>query len=553
MNGGPNQPADDARLAALERTVLALDARLAAIEASSGRNHLDGSHRVDEAGRSADAPPTRVERPGIDAVAVMSFAGRTLMVLGGAYLLRALTESAIWPASVGVGVGFAYAAVWLVETERAARAGRRTSAAFHGAAAVMIALPLLWEAVTRFRLLDAAAASMALTAVASVTLAIAVRARVQTVAWFATIGAVVISAALGAATAHALPFTVADIVLGVVTLWIGYTADWIWLRWPVAFVADVAVIALGVAAAWKTTPSSPAAIVAVQLLLLGAYVASVAIRTLVRGREVIPFEVAQSVVALLAGFGGAIEVAQTTGMGIGLLVSSGIACGVGCYAVAFAFIARRQGVRRNFYFYTSIGLVLILASTAIGVPYPAAWWAGLAVLAARRASARLEVADDDQRVAAPGWLTLAAHAASYLIAAFLASKLMTASFRALVGPPITQSAAAPQSLVVFVAGCLCWVLLARNDTGLRAAYARIPRAVVALLLAIAGSAWLASLAQSDGTTPGNAATTRTIALAAIALALAWLGRAARLREAAWLVYATLAAGGVKLLAEDIPH
>src|SRR5262249_12483054 len=155
---------------------------LAAIEASSGRNHLDGSHRVDEAGRSADAPATRVERPGIDAVAVMSFAGRTLMVLGGAYLLRALTESAIWPASVGVGVGFAYAAVWLVETERAARAGRRTSAAFHGAAAVMIALPLLWEAVTRFRLLDAAAASMALTAVASVTLAIAVRARVQTVA-----------------------------------------------------------------------------------------------------------------------------------------------------------------------------------------------------------------------------------------------------------------------------------------------------------------------------------------------------------------------------------
>jgi len=49
------------------------------------------------------------------------------------------------------------------------------------------------------------------------------------------------------------------------------------------------------------------------------------------------------------------------------------------------------------------------------------------------------------------------------------------------------------------------------------------------------------------------ATVRTIALAATALALAWLGRAPQWREAAWLVYPTLAAGGVKLLAEDFPH
>ena len=91
------------------------------------------------------------------------------------------------------------------------------------------------------------------------------------------------------------------------------------------------------------------------------------------------------------------------------------------------------------------------------------------------------------------------------------------------------------------------------DTSGSSEYARIPRAVVALLVAIAGGAWLAALVLSDGTTAGNAATVRTFALAATALALAGLGRAPRLREAAWLVYPTLAAGGVKLLAEDFPH
>ena len=34
--------------------------------------------------------------------------------------------------------------------------------------------------------------------------------------------------------------------------------------------------------------------------------------------------------------------------------------GAGCYAVAFAFLARQHGLRRNFYFYTSLGLMLVL-------------------------------------------------------------------------------------------------------------------------------------------------------------------------------------------------
>jgi hypothetical protein len=571
MNDGPLQRRPEARLDALERAVASLEARLAAIETSAD-DRIDGRSPERPHDRSPErlallspgvaSPLQQRERFGqerepfrraIDPATILTLAGRTLMVLGGAYLLRALTESAVWPVWFGVTAGFVYAASSLVATSRAARANRSLSAQFHGATAVMIALPLLWEAVTRFRLLDAIGASLLLAVLVLATLAVAARARLQPVAWLATIGFVVSSVALTAATSVVLPFAVADIVVGVATLWIGYTVDWIWLRWPVALVADVAVVALGVGAATGTASSGPAVIVAVQLLLLGGYVASVAIRTLLRGREVIPFEAIQSTVALVVGFGGAIQVAQTTGSGTRLLVSIAVASGVGCYGVAFAFIARRQGVRRNFWFYTSMALVLIVGGTAIGVPYPALWWAVLAVAAATVAAARVHRADAGRRAAAPGATTLTVHAAAYLVAAVFTSGLMAISARALIGPPITQSPLSPQPLAVFIGGCVCWLVLARGDADTRSEYARLPRAAIALVLAVAGGAWLAALVVSDGTAAGQAATVRTIALAVTALGLAWVGRSPRRREASWLVYPTLALGGVKLLAEDFPH
>jgi len=575
MSGDHHQQPSEERLGAIERAVASLEVRLGALEAS-GDGRQEGRsperladdrsperlalHSAEVASSSQEREPSqerdpfrRAICPEIDAATLLTLAGRTLMVLGGAYLLRALTESAAWPARFGVTVGFVYAASSLVATSRAARRDRWLSAEFHGATAVMIALPLIWEAVTRFGLVGAVAGSSLLALVVLATLTVAARARLQAVAWVATIGFIVSTLALTAATSAALPFAVVDIVVGVATLWIGYTVNWVGLRWPVALVADVAVIALGIGAANGTASSGPIAIVAVQLLLLGAYVASVAIRTLVRGRDVIPFEAIQSTAALVVGFGGAIQVAQTTGIGTGLLVSIAVAWGVGCYGVAFAFIARLQGIRRNFYFYTSMGLALIVGGTAIGGPYPALWWAALAVVAAAIAAGRVHRNDDGRRVAAPGATTLTVHAATYLVAAVVASGLMAASARALVGPPLTQSPFSPQPLAVFIAGCVCWAILARGDAAQKYEYSRLPRAVIALLLAMAGGAWLAALVLSDGTAAGHAATIRTIALAATALGLAWIGRAPRLREASWLVYPTLALGGLKLVAEDFPQ
>jgi hypothetical protein len=140
-----------------------------------------------------------------------------------------------------------------------------------------------------------------------------------------------------------LPFAGVTIALGVATLWIGYGADWVLLRWPVALVADLMVLALALRVTSGSWPDPPARVIAVQLLLLTGHLASVAARTLLRGRDVNVFEVVQTGAALALGFGGAVYVAQATGFGTATLAAMNLLFGAGCYSVAFAFLARQQG------------------------------------------------------------------------------------------------------------------------------------------------------------------------------------------------------------------
>lgn len=528
MNGGPDRAADD-RLAELENAVRALESRLAAIEA----RHAPPEDL--KLGVVIDALTPAVPAPTLDIATALAFVGRSLVVLGGAYLLRAVTDATVWTPGVGVALGFAYAAWWLAVAGRTGHA----SGVFHGATAALIAYPLLYEAATRFHVLAPAAAAAALGAATLASLAVAAGARIQTLAWFAIAGALPTSLALTAATGAVLPFALADTALGILTLWIGYTIDWVWLRWPVAIVADLAVLALPAALAAHTAPTTPAEIIAAQLLLPGGYLVSVVVRTLVRGRDVNVFEALQSVAALAVGFGGAAWVARGTGTTAGILVVIALATGIAAYAVAFAFVKRRQGAHLNFFFYTSLGLALVLAGSALGLPEPAMWWSAVAVACAAIAGA------------APAILTI--HSAVYLMAAAIASGLLEAAARAFGGAPAAQPLLAPRFLAVFAAACTCWAI--RPTLAGPSAAARVTagaRAAIALLVTLSASAWIVALGLADGTVPGIAATVRTASLAVTVLALAWLGRGTRLREAAWLVYPLLAVGAIKLIVEDFP-
>jgi hypothetical protein len=520
----------------IERSLVLLEHRLTILE------HGGGTLRH-STGEFVATGPDPVALPH-DVGAIIPLVGRTFVALGGAYLLRALTDSAILPPRVGIAAGLVFAAVWIVAADRDAGRDRRLSAAFHALVGVLIAFPLLWEATVRFQNLPPSGSALVLALFTTGTLAAAVHRNHQAIAWIVVLAALPTAIAVIGATGAIVPFAVYLIWLGIVTLWLGYSCDWLWLRWPAALFADLTVFGLTISGVGDTAAASPAAIVVVQMLLLNAYLASVVVRTIIRSRDVIVFELMQASAALALGFGGAVYVAGHTGSGSTLLALINLVFGVGCYAVAFTFM--RQGRPRNFQFYGSLALVLVIASSALLLQPPAlAVVATALAVVATLAAARLSTA------------TLTVHALVYLATAGAASGMLRAAMGALAAPvgavwqPFDGTA-----MAVVVGSVLCWAIAPPVGFGSSAAPAT--RLIVAIfgVLSATGAvvALLGSLLPHSGGTapdPGAIATLRTAVLAGVAVALAWAGRRERFAECRLLLYPVLAAIGLKLLVEDL--
>jgi hypothetical protein len=530
----------EAQIHDLERSLADLERRLGVLELAP---HL-----------ATPLAPARIESvfaPDLHAThvkvgAAITLLGRTFVALGGAYLLRALTDSSVLPQPIGVALGILYALVWIAAADRDGGRERHLSAAFHALVGILIAFPLVWEATVRFRLLAPGGGALALTGVTVAATGVAVRRRLQPIAWIVLGGAIPTAVAFISATGALATFALYLIGLGVVTLWLGYSCDWLWLRWPAALVADVTVLALTASGASRNPLSTPGTIIAVQMLLLNGYLASIVVRTIFRARDVIPFEVVQSLAALGVGFGGAVYIAGHTGAGAGLLATINLVFGIGCYAVGVAFM--RQGRPRNFRFYSALAIVLVIASTSLLLPPgPLALVAtALAVLAAWAATRSSKS-------------VLTIHAIAYLVVAGAASGTFAATVRALVGPadgPWTAFGS-PSSAVVL--GCaMCWLVAPPVEN--RRVSAASLRVALALLSTFAASGWVVAFAGSilrqyaaTPIAPGAIATIRTATLALAAVAMAWAGQRERFREARWLFYPVLAAIGMKLLVEDLPR
>lgn len=285
----------------------------------------------------------------------------------------------------------------------------------------------------------------------------------------------------------------------------------------------------------------------VQMTLLVAYLASIAIRTLVRGRNVIPFEVVQTIAALVVGLGGAISVTRATGAGAMTLGIANLVFGAACYAVAFAFLDRQQNRGRNVYFYTSLALVLVLVGSTLLLPATALdlSFAVLAVVACVLWG----------RI---GRLFLLLHGAAYLVAAGFASGTLGYAVWAFAsgqtGVWRHPGLAAP---VVAAAGLLAAWLAAGEGRGEAHPHARWLRFVIILVavsavggVAVGLLAPVVAGAASGTVDPGVLATLRTVVLALAALAVAWIGRHDGFREWAWLVSPLLVVTGLKMVAQD---
>ncbi len=473
--------------------------------------------------------------------------GRSCLVLGGAFLIRSLTDSGTLPMAAGASLGLAYAIAWILLAGRAAGRGQAASGAFLGITAIVIAYPLIAETTTRFKVFAPSGASAALVALTALCLAVAWRANLPLLAWAALLAAAGVSFALSLVTGAVESFAAALLLIGVAAAWLAYgRRQWRGPRWLAAVAADLLMLWAALRLAPGPQPSAePEISVSLFLLLAFAlpflYMGTFALRTLARRQDVETFDVLQTIAALTIGLGGAalavrhVQDAQPT------LGASAVGIAAGCYGIAFVFVAR-QGRRRNFLFYATLALLLTLCGSALmtGGTALSVLWSVLA-LAAAALAARFER------------LTLAFHGALYCLAAAWQSGLFAASADAFLATPAAAWApfSAP-AIGVLAASLCCLLLFARVKEETRTAWWRVPRLALSVILAFgAGGLAVAGLRGLAGADAAALAALRTAVLASAALPLAALRRAHR-PELGWLSYTVLIVAAGKLLVEDLP-
>jgi len=541
----------DERLEKLQKAVEALEAavshqdrRIAALESVTAEAPTDRADVTDTVEPVDPAPEALPDQWPISAVrGTPALVGRSLLILAGAFLLRALTEAGTLANGTGVVLGLAYAASWIFAAGLAARKGARASAGFFAVCAALIADPLIFEASTEFGVLSSTGSAITLTVMTAAGLFIASRWRLQESAWVFVVGAMVTAATLAVVRPPGEAATAVLVALGLAAVWLAGRHGWEFLRWLTAIGADVGVLRL---TAMATAPGGPhgieaphAPLVAVlQGALLLGYVGSSFARAL-RGRHPIRvFDYLQTTVAWAIGWGGAVQLARANDTGIRGLAVFSLFVGLAAYAGAFGVVDRRQGRNRSFLFLSSLGLALVL----LGLPgtigsASAVAWAVLALIAAAAGS---------------HWdrVTLRAHAAVLLGAAWIASGVAAeaagdiggrAGFDAVpgAGAMIVASLTVITTLVVLFARKLKtsgWVQ-------------RLPLTALLVMSGIVAAAALVSVATLVA--PGSALWMGTVALSALTIVAAVLASRWGIREAGWVVYPLLALTGLRVLLTDL--
>ena len=521
-----------------------LEARLAAVERRLAT--LEGSAAEPE----QHPPETDVaERGDGFAAAASAQVGRVLLIFGGAFFLRAITEAEYVPTLLGLLLGAAYAVWWLLLAYRTAgNEALRTRASFLAGASVLLTLPLLHEAATTFAALSGPQGVIAIAAYCALALAIAARRDMKALAWLVTGGGIAAALASLAATQAALSVSVFLLLLGLGTLLVVYQRQWLGLQWLGAAGANIGVLALTGLSLTGRWPISPYLSVAMAVALLSVYLTTFTYQTHLKGRLVNLFEATQTFFAgaiVLGASGAAIYNGHLDTMTAGL---PALVLGIGGYALAVSRETRELRYR-NFFYYASFGLVFVLAGTALLLPvaWAAAIWAMLAMLTAWFSGKT-------------GWVSLSLQCTILLLAAAGVSNLLVIGFAAMVGDP-ASGWVIPEPLQILVAlatvACLFIPVAQRSERW--GTLANMPQIIVlalatwevgGLLIAMAAIP-VAGLTTEDPSLAYLAAL-RTAVLSIAGVTLAVSSRYPRWPEARYLVYPVLVLVCIKLFVEDFP-
>ena len=221
------------RIAELESRLASVERRLSALEGGAAE-------------QASPDEPVSDDEPGYGLVTVSSMhIGRSLLIFGGAYLLRAITDSQFVPTGVGILMGAAYAVFWLLLAyRRSADPAERTQAVILGAISIVLAMPLLVEAVNRFQLLSGTQSLIALTVYCILAFAVAAVRDLRSIAWLATLGGIATAGAVMIVSHSAIGVATFLMLLGIGVLWLVYRFEWMALQWFAAGGANAGVVAL---------------------------------------------------------------------------------------------------------------------------------------------------------------------------------------------------------------------------------------------------------------------------------------------------------------------
>ncbi|MBT8066070.1 MAG: DUF2339 domain-containing protein [Gammaproteobacteria bacterium] len=528
----------------MEDRLLELESRLAAIERRLSR--LEGQS-VEQAPEDFELSPSL---GGGSLSSASTLIGRVLLIFGGAYLLRAITELQIVPTGLGISLGATYALIWLFMAYRkGADEELNATALFYGGASILLLMPLLVEAAGRFALLSGTQSIVALAMLCAVSLLVAARRNLPLLGLLVTLGGIGTALVVLRLSRSAVPVAAFLIFLGGMSLWVHYLRHWKGQQWLAAAGANIGVLALALLSTSDQWTVDSMSAFSLGAILLVAFLASFAIHTHVRGQHIGVFEVCQTLFAIGVMFVTASVAARAGSLALSTVGLPCLVLAAVSYALAFA-TQTRAARGRNFHFYSSLGLLLLVIGSAmlLSNTIAASAWSLLALLMAWF-SGRY------QRV------SLSLQCTFLLLAAGISSGILHTGFLTLAGatleswPPLST-----WHVVIALTTVACLFIPVAQHSDRWGVAAGLPQLIVLALsvwevggLMVAFAAPMAAGVGGTDADPAVLAALRTAVLAAASVTLALSSRFDRWPEARWLVYPVLLVVGIKLFVEDFPN
>lgn len=537
----------------LTESIRNLEARVFALEnrgpADIAAPALDTYSEIEEEAQGEESGFTRPS-----ASRVFFLLGRSILVLAGAFLLRALTDGGTLPPVMGFALGLAYALSLIFVSDRALRTGDESGATALGITAALVAFPFLFETTAVLKLVSPLVGGFILIILSGVALGSAWLKGVRPLSWVYSMAVLATTLAMGFAAGAPEFFAVLLLVLGMVTMLMAYTRRWHIKRWIVAACANLVIYRLTVLVTNPPTVGtgdhslSLSGVQAIAIALVVIYLGFFTYRALVMGRGVKVFDAVQSAAVLLIGFVGAIRIGALGAIAESTLGWAAMIAAAGYYTVAFTVVRQRHGRGRGFFYFASLALVfLFLGSRAVADGPWLAWaWIVLGLVAA-------VLGGKFDRV------TLRAHSAIYLLLASFQTGLFGSAFDSYFGSPASSWRGMDISGLVallVMTGCY-WILALTHRPEELTKARRLPRFFVGVMCLIGFSSLaIVLLVRVLAGVPPEAdaaivAVVRTGIMAVAALGLAVAGGRKNLVELGWLVYPLLALGLGKLLWEDL--